>query len=184
MFAPGLVVALGLGALACEESTHEARSPEVAKIEGAGSQPLASAVPSSPPRGASPAMLDSLSPRQSWNDLDAAAPGTLSAPTGVRVSDADAAIARLRPQFKACYQGGLVSDPTMSGKVVVRIHIAPDGPVDSSSVEQNSGLSDAVADCIRRALDQARFSAPGGNGSTLKVPVRFVQQGTVGDGGI
>jgi hypothetical protein len=95
----------------------------------------------------------------------------------VPVSDADRVIAGLRPKFKACYQQGLNSDPTMSGKVVISAKIAPTGEVDSASPAENTGLSPTVASCIARAVRNAQFAAPGGTGSTLRIPVTFVQQG-------
>ena len=94
----------------------------------------------------------------------------------VQVSDADRVIAGLRPKFKACYQQGLNSDPTMSGKVTISAKIAPTGEVDSANATENTGLSAGVASCIARAVRNAQFAAPGGTGSALKIPVTFVQQ--------
>jgi hypothetical protein len=95
----------------------------------------------------------------------------------VPVSDADRVIAGLRPRFRACYQTGLNSDPSMSGKVVITAKVAPNGEVSDASVSSNSGLSAAVASCIANHVKRAQFSAPGGGGSTLSIPVTFVQQG-------
>ena len=95
----------------------------------------------------------------------------------VPVSDADRVIAGLRPRFKACYQTGLNSDPNMSGKVVVSAKVAPNGEVQSADIASNSGLSPGVASCIAGVVKRAQFNAPGGGGSTLQIPVTFVQQG-------
>jgi hypothetical protein len=95
----------------------------------------------------------------------------------VPVSDADRVIAGLRPRFRACYQQGLNSDPSMSGKVVITAKVGPNGEVSSADVSSNTGLSAGVAQCIARAVRNAQFSAPGGSGSTLSIPVTFVQQG-------
>jgi hypothetical protein len=94
----------------------------------------------------------------------------------VPISDADRVIAGLRGRFRQCYQTGLNSDPTMSGKVVITAHVGPNGEVDSSNVSSNSGLSPAVASCIAGVVRRATFAAPGGGGSTLNIPVTFVQQ--------
>ncbi len=94
----------------------------------------------------------------------------------VPVSDADRVIAGLRPRFRACYQTGLNSDPSMAGKVQITAKIGPNGEVNSADVASNTGLSASVASCIARAIKNAQFSAPGGSGSTLSVPVTFVQQ--------
>lgn len=95
----------------------------------------------------------------------------------VPVSDADRVIAGLRPRFRSCYQTGLNSDPSMSGKVVISAQIGPNGEVSSANVASNTGLSPSVAACIASAVKRATFSPPGGSGSTLSIPVTFVQQG-------
>lgn len=95
----------------------------------------------------------------------------------VPVSDADRVIAGLRPKFKACYQKGLNSDPSMAGRVVIAAKVSPNGEVDSANVSTNTGLSQEVASCIARAVRNAQFAAPGGGGSQLQIPVTFVQQG-------
>jgi TonB family protein len=95
----------------------------------------------------------------------------------VPVSDADRVIAGLRGRFRNCYQTGLNSDPSMSGKVLISAKVAPNGEVSSADVVQNTGLSPTVAQCIAKVVKRAQFSAPGGGGSTLQIPVTFVQQG-------
>jgi hypothetical protein len=95
----------------------------------------------------------------------------------VPVSDADRVIAGLRPRFRQCYQTGLNSDPSMSGKVVVTAKVGPNGEVSSADVTSNTGLSQSVASCIASAVRRAQFNPPGGSGSTLNIPVTFVQQG-------
>ena len=95
----------------------------------------------------------------------------------VPVSNADRVIAALRPRFRQCYQTGLNSDPSMSGKVVISAKVGPNGEVSSSDVASNSGLSPTVASCIANVVKRAQFDAPGGGGSTLNIPVTFVQQG-------
>ncbi len=95
----------------------------------------------------------------------------------VVISDADRVVAGLRGRFRTCYQTGLNSDPGMSGKVIISAKVGPNGEVVSSDVAQNTGLSPTVASCIAGVLKRATFSPPGGGGSTLTVPVTFVQQG-------
>ena len=106
---------------------------------------------------------------------------TGSAQTGpatatVPISDADRVVAGLRNRFRKCYQDGLNSDPNMSGKVLISAKVAPNGEVQSANIASNSGLSPGVASCIARVVKNAQFSAPGGGGSTLNIPVTFVQQ--------
>jgi hypothetical protein len=95
----------------------------------------------------------------------------------VPISDADRVIAGLRPRFRQCYQTGLNFDPTMAGKVVITAKVGPNGEVSSADITSNSGLSAGVASCIAGVIKRAQFNAPGGGGSTLNIPVTFVQQG-------
>ena len=95
----------------------------------------------------------------------------------VPISDADRVVAGLRGRFRSCYQTGLNSDPSMSGKVIISAKVGPNGEVSSADVAQNTGLSPGVASCIAGVVRRATFSAPGGGGSTLSIPVTFVQQG-------
>ncbi len=95
----------------------------------------------------------------------------------VPVSDADRVIAGLRGRFRNCYQQGLNTDPSMAGKVLISTKVAPNGEVSSADIVQNTGLSPSVAQCIANVIKRAQFSAPGGSGSTIQVPVTFVQQG-------
>ncbi len=95
----------------------------------------------------------------------------------VPISDADRVIAGLRARFRSCYQTGLNSDPSMSGKVLISAKVGPNGEVSSADVASNTGLSPTVAQCIAGVVKRATFSAPGGGGSTLQIPVTFVQQG-------
>ena len=94
----------------------------------------------------------------------------------VAVPNADGTVAGLRGRFRSCYQTGLLSDASMSGKVLISAKIGPNGEVVSSDVATISGLSPSVAQCIAGVVKRATFSAPGGSGSTLQIPVTFVQQ--------
>jgi hypothetical protein len=94
----------------------------------------------------------------------------------VPISDADRVIAGLRGRFRQCYQQGLNSDPTMQGRVLIVARVQPNGEVASADVGSNTGLSAGVAACIARHVKNAQFSPPGGGGSTINIPVTFVQQ--------
>jgi len=96
--------------------------------------------------------------------------------TSFPVSNAQGAIARLRPGFRACYNAGLASDPTMSGKIVLLIKVGTNGDVEQVAKGGGSGLSSDVEACIMNRARSATFVAPGGDGSTVNVPVTFVPQ--------
>jgi hypothetical protein len=98
------------------------------------------------------------------------------ATTTVPVNNAERVVAGLRAKFRSCYNQGLQSDPTMQGAVTISAKIAPNGEVSSADIASNSGLSDSVAKCIARAVRNANFDAPGGTGSSINIPVKFVQQ--------
>ena len=95
----------------------------------------------------------------------------------VAVANADRVVAGLRPGFRQCYNTGLNSDPGMSGKVVIAAKIAPNGEVTAADQLSNSGLSAGVVACIQRKIRNAQFDAPGASGSTIQIPITFVQQG-------
>jgi len=95
----------------------------------------------------------------------------------VPISGADRVIAGLRARFRQCYQTGLNSDPSMSGKVTITAKVGPNGEVSDANVSSNTGLSQGVASCIANVVKRAQFDPPGGGGSTLNIPVTFVQQG-------
>jgi hypothetical protein len=100
--------------------------------------------------------------------------GAMSA--SVPVSNLESTIAKLRPRFKACYQRGLAQDPTMQGKVTLNAKISPNGETSSVDVINNSGLSAEVVECIKGVIKRAEFQPPGGGGSSVNIPVSFVQQ--------
>jgi hypothetical protein len=83
---------------------------------------------------------------------------------------------QIHPLAKRCYQEGLRSDPSLVGRVVIRLHVAPDGKVDQSIVASNDGLTSSVADCIASAASQAQFEPPGEMGSTISIPFNFVRK--------
>jgi hypothetical protein len=96
----------------------------------------------------------------------------------VPVNNAEAVIrSQIHPGAKRCYQRGLESDPTQSGKLVIMIKVSPSGEVDSASASSNTGLSAQVASCIAGVARRAKFDPPGANGSTISVPFNFVKQG-------
>jgi hypothetical protein len=95
--------------------------------------------------------------------------------TSTPISNADSVVAGLRGRFRSCYQTGLLSDSTMTGKVVISAKVGPNGEVSAADVASISGLSPAVGQCIAGVIRRATFSAPSGGGSsTLQIPVTFV----------
>ena len=91
------------------------------------------------------------------------------------MNGADHVIAGLRGRFRACYQRGLQSDPTMSGKVTISAKIAPNGEVTSADVTSSAGVSNEVAQCMAGVIKHAQFDAQP-NATTLNVPVSVLRQ--------
>jgi hypothetical protein len=102
--------------------------------------------------------------------------GLSPATTTMPVPGVEGTVATLRPRFRKCYQDGLRDDPTMTGKVTLAAKIAPNGDVASSTPEGVAGLSPKVVSCLQAALRRVTFGAPGDAGSTVRIPVSFVQQ--------
>jgi hypothetical protein len=94
----------------------------------------------------------------------------------IAVANAGAVVASLRAGFRACYNAGLNVDPTMAGKVILSVKIASTGEVASVDPSGNTGLSENVVQCLVRKVRNAQFDSPGPNGSTLQIPITFVQQ--------
>ncbi|WP_394837706.1 AgmX/PglI C-terminal domain-containing protein [Pendulispora rubella] len=100
-------------------------------------------------------------------------PPTWSAP----VADAERVVLSLRPRFRGCYQRGLNTDPEMAGAVTIVAKVAPNGEVLEAEPSRATGLSSDVIACIQRVVRNAQFTAPGGTGSAVQIPVKFVRQG-------
>lgn len=91
------------------------------------------------------------------------------------VANADAVLRAAIGRFRACYQRGLQDDPGQQGKIVLTIAVQADGGVSAASVARNDGLSPNVASCVAAAARNLQFGAPGGDGSTITVPITFAK---------
>jgi hypothetical protein len=92
--------------------------------------------------------------------------------TTVEIANRERIIAGLRPRFRACYETGLMTDPAMSGKMVLTATVDKSGDVSSAKATSNSGISTAVADCIVGVLRRVTFDPPA-SPATLTLPLRF-----------
>jgi hypothetical protein len=95
---------------------------------------------------------------------------SLSAP----IANVEAVIrSQIHPGAKLCYRNALRLDPTQSGRLVLDLHIAPSGEVDTAVAAGPTGLGPSVVACITRVARRARFDAPGGAGATVRIPFVF-----------
>jgi hypothetical protein len=90
------------------------------------------------------------------------------------ISNAEQAIMKLRPGFRACYNKGLASDPSMAGSITIAITVAPNGDVSSVTKKSGHGLSADVETCILKRARNGTFD-PTPSGATLSVPITFAQ---------
>ena len=76
-------------------------------------------------------------------------------------------------RFRACYEGGLRSNPELAGRVAVRFVIGRDGAV-SSVGNGGSDLADAsVVSCVTRAFYGLSFTPPEAGIVTVVYPILF-----------
>lgn len=100
----------------------------------------------------------------------------LGDPEGQRVQlgslkrdDIDAVIKQKLKRIRACYQRQLVDEPTLSGKLVVKFVIEPDGSVGRAQVKKESTTlsNDRVPACIVNTFKGMQFPPPKGGGIVI-----------------
>jgi hypothetical protein len=107
-------------------------------------------------------------------DGGAGADGGAAAPHGkVPLRDADEVIAGLRPRFRACYARQPKENGRPRGRLVMTAEVSSDGSVLSVTPTHVDNIGGRLVTCMVDVLKGARFAAPGGQGSTLEVPVSF-----------
>jgi hypothetical protein len=106
----------------------------------------------------------------------AAETGVPTTPTGSGDDiGAPRVVAGLRGGFRACYNRGLDTNPSMSGKVTLIARVGPNGEVASTDSADNVGLSGAVVSCLLKKLATAQFD-PGHGTTSVRVPAGFLLQ--------
>jgi hypothetical protein len=77
------------------------------------------------------------------------------------------------PRFRACYEKGLMTNPSLAGRVGVRFVIGRDGRV-TNVADGGSDLPDAsVVSCVSRAFYDISFPKPEGGIVTVVYPIAF-----------
>jgi hypothetical protein len=93
---------------------------------------------------------------------------------GGDIFDAGPVVAGMRGGFRACYNRGLIEDPTMKGSVRITASVGPNGEVKSAQPSVGGGtLSSTVISCLAARVRSAQFSPPTGGGATLVIPIIF-----------
>lgn len=67
-------------------------------------------------------------------------------------------------QIRYCYERELTKDPSLAGRIEVKLVIGQDGSVASAQVERDTMRNDAVATCIVGRIKRFRFPPPEGGG--------------------
>ena len=100
-------------------------------------------------------------------------PGSPSVVGAMDEITADKAIQPLLPKFSQCYGKGLAQDSILTGRVIVRVAVGPDGEIMSSKISQSSlsepkeGSSEKhapgvlVNDCILQLLAELKYEPLG-----------------------
>lgn len=85
-------------------------------------------------------------------------------------------IRRRSGQFKYCYERELKSNPSLQGKLKLRVTIALNGRVSGTETEENS-LNAQVERCIIGILKRWSFPKPEGEAATVVIPFFFAPSG-------
>lgn len=76
--------------------------------------------------------------------------------------------------FRYCYEKGLISDPTLRGKLVVKMVILASGKVGTATVQKREGNLGGVGKCVANKSKNLVFPKPKGGGTvTVKWPFVF-----------
>ncbi|HCH61152.1 MAG TPA: hypothetical protein DFR83_00010 [Deltaproteobacteria bacterium] len=89
-------------------------------------------------------------------------------------SAVEAVFRRHQDQIQACYTNALEQEPSLSGKVVVKLIIASSGQVDKVTVKSSTLNSTAVEQCVVDLLNPLQFPDSAATGITIaSYPLRF-----------
>jgi hypothetical protein len=89
-------------------------------------------------------------------------------------TDADKAIAQLRPNMKKCYQELLAEDRNAQGCVLANLRITPDN-TRTCTISVRHGLDEPLGECLCGVVKELDLSPPA-TGTTLSIPVTFIQK--------
>ncbi len=76
-------------------------------------------------------------------------------------------------EVRSCYNAGLVKNPNLAGRVLIKFTIMPTGKVASSLVEENTTKDSAVANCIAKAVKRWSFPKVSKGTAIVSYPFRL-----------
>ena len=89
------------------------------------------------------------------------------------------------PEVRACFDAGLVSEPTLEGRVALRFTIDAGGRVRAPEVVEDQLASSQVATCLIAALEHWQFPRPReGRELTIVYPFHFTAEDTLRAAGL
>jgi hypothetical protein len=79
------------------------------------------------------------------------------------------------PEMRACYETGLAKTPTLGGRLMLKLAIAPKGKTIKATVEKGTTVSDrGVVDCIVKTAADLMFPTTGSPLVTILLPLDFI----------
>jgi hypothetical protein len=91
----------------------------------------------------------------------------------------DRAIADTRETFRACYNHGLVYDPTQDGHVAIVLRVGADGRVARVESWGACEIVSQTIECMRDAAKKLRFRPPVSGSDTVTIPAVFTSSAAV-----
>jgi periplasmic protein TonB len=80
------------------------------------------------------------------------------------------------PALRACYADALKKDPTVGGKVIVRMHVEKDGSVSSSRVTGGSVGDGVLGGCLAKELGSMTLPAASKGALEVVIPIELVPE--------
>ncbi len=81
------------------------------------------------------------------------------------------------PEFRRCYQRGLIHDPTQDGHAAIVLRVGPDGRVATVESYGVCELSSQVVSCMKSSAARLRFEPPVAGAATITIPAVFTTRG-------
>jgi len=144
---------------------------------GAPEAPAASGAPATPSSDPDhpPVTADERGVDEELGAVRADRPGCDGACAGTATPELATAIAQLARRTRHCYNVALIGDPSLAGRLTVRVRVGPDGDVCSARVEGDTLGSRSVAYCVEHTFrEETGLPRPRGCGEVI-VPLRFAQ---------
>ena len=93
---------------------------------------------------------------------------------GISIAAVRRVVLRALPQIQFCYEQGLMRNPNLGGRVVVRFAVSSSGSVATSAIAESNLTNPLVESCIANAVRRWLFPSPAGGGiAIVSLPFTF-----------